>query len=105
MSIFKIFDKEIKDIYQAIKSSLVNDILYGPETLYINDNENNKIKLNVPDRIIAAKAIRRISQESNIEPLNNETVEDYVLRASLTDILKENEELIALRKQAKEAGI
>lgn len=106
MSIYhKIFNKEIADIYAAVKSAQINDILHGPEELYVVDANNNKVRLNVIERRVAADAITRIARESNIEPTANETVEDYVLRASVTDILKESEELESLRKQAAEVGI
>ena len=81
------------------------DILHGAEDLYVTDSDNNKIKLNVPERRIAANAIQKIAKESNIEPQPDETVEDYVLRASVADILKEQDELLGLRKKAQEAGI
>lgn len=106
MNIFsKIFNKEIEDIYESVKSSAVMDILHGGEELYVTDAANNKIKLNVPERRVAADAIQRIAQESNIQPRDSETVEDYVLRASMTDILQESEELTALRRQAEEVGV
>lgn len=106
MSLFnKIFNKDIEDIYSSVKDTLVTDILHGPEELYVMGTDGNKIKLNVPERRIAADAITRIALESNIEPAQGETVEDYVLRASVTDILKESEELTSLRKQAEGMGV
>ena len=106
MNIFsKIFNKDIKDIYEAVKGTAVMEILHGGEDLYVTDAANNKIKLNVPERRVAADAIQSIAKESNIQPRDGETVEEYVLRAAMTDILQESEELTALRKQAEEAGV
>ncbi len=106
MNIFnKIFNKEIDDIYEAVKSVAVMEILHGAEDLYVTDADNNRVKLNVPERRIAADAIQRIAKESNMEPRDGETIEEYVLRASMEDILKEKEELVTLRKQAEEAGV
>ena len=98
------FTKDLDDIYAGIKHLTVSDILGGAETIYAINATGDQIPLTHDDRKVAADGLTSIIADTNMTPIDGESVEEFVIRVSIHNVMREDDELEALRHKAIEVG-